>query len=213
MKAVAINRSPRKKMSTKIGNQMMMIRRAALNVALILLALVAWEVSAQPALPAMPIPGEEAALLSTIFSGNQQWEGIMPADTMGPGSPELPAQGNVVNMAVADKFWFVSDMEVSYGGPQPVMTWRGHLIIGWDESAQAYKGILADNLGIMVYLKGVVEGQKLVLTAEKPGIMMGQEVLARFTYDFSNPQSIRFLNEHQINGGPWNVFEEATLTR
>ena len=162
--------------------------------------------------PTLPTPGPETIQLATIFTGNWDWEGTLQPGALGPNSPALPSKGTIVNTSVADGFWFTSNMECSYGGVPAILTWKGHLVVGWNSGNRTYQGILVDNLGILVQFQGEIHGSTLVLTAEKPNVMNGSKILARFTYDFTDPSAIRFLNEHQINAGAWQVFEQAILS-
>jgi hypothetical protein len=160
---------------------------------------------------ALPPPGAEAAKLAKLFGVNGTWSGSMKPGAMGPNSPELPTAGTWKGHAVADGFWYICHMLVKIGDAKSGMTWKGSMIVGWDANAQTYRAVLADNLGILVIMRGEMTDAKFVLTSTEAETVMGQKTKARFTWDFSNPKAIQFTNEHQADGGPWRAFETETL--
>lgn len=154
---------------------------------------------------------EDAVKLAKLFGSKGTWSGIMTAGAMGPNTPELLTSGKLDGRAIADNFWYACDMDVKAGEGDTAFIWKGHLVIGWDKSAKGYKGILVDNLGILLVMEGQMSDTKFVLTSIEGGILNGRRVKARFTWDFSDWKSIQFINEHQIEGQPWKLFEEETI--
>jgi hypothetical protein len=159
----------------------------------------------------LPRPGEETSRLARLFRSGT-WKGRMVPGALGPGSPELPTRGTLNGQAVGDGWWFLCDIESTAGTGDKALTWKGHLVVGWDPSSNAYKGLLVDNVGMMVPLNGELTTAKFVLTSARPLPLLGTMTSARFTWDFSDPNEVKFTNEHQVNGGPWTLWEEETIT-
>jgi hypothetical protein len=159
----------------------------------------------------LPQPTAETLKLAQYFAGKGTWVGKMAAGAMGPGSPELPTKGKYECRAITDKFWYACDVESTAGTGKTAFTWKGHMIVGWDQNAKGYRLLLVDSIGMMVPMTGEFADTKFIATSKEALVMMGQPVKARFTWDFSDPKAPKLLNEHQVASGPWQVFEQETM--
>jgi hypothetical protein len=172
------------------------------------------EATAAPAAAAAPQvmkPSEETAKLAKLFGSKKAWSGKIAADGMGPGTPEMPTKGKMDCRAIADKFFYSCDMDVTTGSGKQKMTWKGHLVTGWDANAGAYKAHLIDNMGMMVSMDGALTDTTYQLTSTQEVPMMGQKMKIRFTWDWSDKKQVKYTNEHQVGDGAWQLFETEII--
>ncbi len=96
----------------------------------------------------MPVqPGPETEALRR-FLVDCTWAGDVEAGGMGPGSPAMTAIGRATVEWISDGIWAVSDLEQQqFVGGKEVLTWKAHLIAGWDFSAREYRASVADSNG------------------------------------------------------------------
>jgi hypothetical protein len=158
----------------------------------------------------IPRPGEPTEMLAKLFRSGE-WAGRMLPGAFGPGSPQMPTLGTLSCQRIADGWWFLCDIESTAGSGDIALTWKGHLVVGWDPSSKSYKALLVDNIGMMVPLNGELSARKFILTSVAPLPLMGRMTSARFTWDFSDLQSVKFTNEHRQEGGQWILWEEEKI--
>jgi hypothetical protein len=91
------------------------------------------------------------------------------------------------------------------------MTWKGHMVVGYDVNAKAYKATCVDNMGSLTNFDGMLEGTKFTLVTPTEVMMMGQMMKDRLTWDMADPKAIKFTDEHQVGGGNWTLIESTTM--
>src|SRR5207249_8200290 len=106
-------------------------------------------------------PGAEHKALQPFFGVNMSWTGKMMAGAMGPGSPEMPSKGKATCKAQYGGFSYVCDVEGTTGAGKQAMHWKGHFITAWDANAKSYRGFGADNMGMVMVMKGDLNGKKM----------------------------------------------------
>jgi hypothetical protein len=166
----------------------------------------------QDAAMMMPKPGAEMKAIAPIFGvGAASWKGDVKAGAMGPNSPATTSHGKVTLHSMFGGLWYACDVDETYGTGKTAMTWKGHMIIGWDTNAKAYKGGSVDNMGAMTSWDGSLDGTKFSLVTPNEIMMMGQMMKDRLTWDMADPKAIKFTDEHQMGGGDWMLVESATM--
>jgi len=176
------------------------------------LALAPSAARSQDASMAMPKPGAEMKAIAPIFGvGAATWKGDVSAGGMGPNSPATTSHGKVATHTMLGGLWYACDVEDTYGTGKEAMTWKGHMLVGWDSNAKAYKGSCVDNMGAMASFDGSLDGTKFTLVTPSEVMMMGQMMKDRLTWDMADPKAIKFTDEHQVSGGDWMVVESATM--
>lgn len=161
----------------------------------------------------MPVqPGPETEALRR-FLVDCTWAGDVEAGGMGPGSPAMTAIGRATVEWISDGIWAVSDLEQQqFVGGKEVLTWKAHLIAGWDFSAREYRASVADSNGNLGLYVGQIEGDRLTLTSMSEYMIWGQPTRLRFTWDVHGPGLMKWRNETSVKGGPWTLVEEYTMT-
>jgi hypothetical protein len=161
---------------------------------------------------APPKPGPETTALAP-FAANLAYSGTTKPGAMGPGSPEVPSKGTHKCKWTLDKLWLDCDIVDVSGTGKQAMTWKGHIILGWDFEAKAYHALVADSFGGSQLLSGKLgEDKKLVMTTVGDVTMMGQPFKYRITYDLSDPKAIKFTDERLIGKEKdWMLAEEAVM--
>ena len=160
--------------------------------------------TALDAVPRPITPGAEMAALLR-FHRDITWTGSISAGGMGPGTPEMTAQGSGTHTAVQDGRWVVGDyrQEQYLLDGTHVLTWQLHWVAGWDPALGEYRATVADCYGHAEVLRGWIDGDWLVFesTGDPP-------VRIRLTWDASDPATIVWRNETSTAGGPWSLIEE-----
>ena len=151
--------------------------------------------------------GDQADLRRLI--GDLEGAKVEPG-AMGPGSPATTSHGKVAGRSLLGGLWFACDVEDSYAG-KPPMTWKGHMVVGYDVTTKSYKASVVDNLGTLAAFDGTLEGTKFMLVTPSPVMMMGQMMKDRLSWDLADPKAIKFTDEHQLEGGEWTLVESATM--
>ena len=159
-----------------------------------------------------PKASPETQALAKLFARGGTWKGRAMPGALRPDSPEMPTVGRSTGKPVADGFWYDLDMEITIGSGESAITWKGHMIVGWNPNASSYQALLVDNLGIMVPLNCELTDTQFIATSERPLPLMGKLTSARFTWDFSDINQIKVTNEHQVDDGPWQLWEEEVIT-
>jgi hypothetical protein len=163
-------------------------------------------------LPAMPAPNAEADRLAAVLEMEATWAGWMCPGALGPSTPALSTTGTISGRKITGGFWYSYDIESTATAAHTALTWKGHLVLGWDPQARAYKGVLVDNIGMLVPLTAELSATTLVATGTQALPLLGRLTRPRFTWDFTDPAAIAFTNEHQVDGGPWELWEQETIT-
>jgi hypothetical protein len=161
----------------------------------------------QPAwVPPVATPGPETAVLAR-FHFDCTWTGTVEAGMMGPGSPRMEATGRATFAWTDDGLWLrgeFSQDQIADG--RLVLRWSAHYLVGWDPQATEYVAFMADNCGHAGFMRGFVDGDRMVLTT--PG---ADPVTFRISWDASNPVAVRWKDEVSVGGGPWQLIEQYTM--
>jgi hypothetical protein len=160
---------------------------------------------------AMPTAGPEVKALAPIFETGGTWKGKMEAGAMGPESKETVTHGKAVSRPILGGLWYACDVEDNAGTGKDAMSWKGHILVGYDLTSKSYKAACVDNMGTITMFDGRLEGSKFVLETPNEVMMMGTMMKDRLTWDFSNPKAIQFTDEHMVSGGDWQLAESATM--
>jgi hypothetical protein len=151
-------------------------------------------------------PGPETAAL-TRFHFDCTWTGTVEAGMMGPGSPRMEATGQATFAWTDDGLWlrgeFAQD-QVAEG--RLVLKWSAHYLVGWDPQARDYVAFMADNCGHAGFMRGFIDGDRMVLTT--PG---SDPAKFRITWDVTEPGAALWKDEISVEGGPWQLIEEYTM--
>jgi hypothetical protein len=148
-----------------------------------------------------PKPGPETEALKP-FVHNITSTGTVAAGSMG-SNPELPTKGKATCHWTVANFWAMCDIEETTGTGKTAMKWIGHWMFGYDLMAKGYRGVMLDNMGSMVPMKGTLEGTKL--TWESMNDMKGPPGMPtkiRFAMDAADPKNIKFTEDGMV-GGKW----------
>ena len=166
---------------------------------------------AKGAMMMMPKAGPEAKALAPVFGIDAAWTGNVEAGAMGPDSQEMTSHGTATGHAILGGMWYTCDVVDTYGASKDAMTWKGHMLVGYDMAAKAYRASCVDNMGALMMFNGTMEGDKFVLETPTEVMMMGQMMKDRLTWDMSDPKAVKFTDEHQSGGGDWKLVESATM--
>jgi hypothetical protein len=160
----------------------------------------AWE-------PPVITPGPETVALAR-FHWDCTWSGTVEPNMMGPGSPRMSATGRATFAWTDDGLWlrgeFTQDQLV---GDRPVLTWKAHYLVGWDPRARGYVAFLADNCGHAGFMRGRIDGNRMILATAGDG-----PVAFRITWDLSVPEAPTWIDEVSVDGGPWQLVEQYVLS-
>lgn len=80
--------------------------------------------------------GPEMAALHRFFR-DCTWKGNIVEGGMGPGTPEMAAEGRGTHTTIQDGLWIVGDYEQDQLLPDGtfVLKWQLHWVVGWDPDA------------------------------------------------------------------------------
>jgi len=157
-----------------------------------------------------PKAGPETKALERFYpEGKVTWTGAVKAGGMGPGSPEMPAEGKGTLKWIMDGLWVVCDFEQDqYIAGQKAITWKAHWVAGWDFAAQEYRAVAFDSNGRSGLFRGKIKGNKLTWESMSDMTIMGQSIKLRFIQDPTDPKAVIWINERSVNDGPWELVEE-----
>jgi hypothetical protein len=152
-----------------------------------------------------PIPvGPEMQALRR-FHPDITWSGTIRAGGMGPGTPEMTAEGKGTHHVIQDGRWIVGEYEQEQRLRDGtfVLKWELHWVVGWDPLAREYRATAADNYGHTEVMRGHIDGDQLIFETigETP-------VRLRMTWDVSRPGDMRWRNEMVVGDGEWFLIEE-----
>ncbi len=161
----------------------------------------------------MPKPTAETKALA-FLNGTLTLKGMTKEGAMAPGSPALATKGKHACKWTADKFWLDCDVEDTQGTGKTAMTWKGHMMTGWDMGAKTYRTVGVDNMGGSFVMNGKLDGNKLTLeTINDINTPDGKPMKIRITFDNTDTKNIKFTDERSVAGAPMTVVEEATLSK
>jgi len=156
------------------------------------------------AVPHPIIAGTEMAELQRFFR-DCTWKGTIAEGGMGPGTPEMIAEGRGMHKAVQDGLWIVGEYEQDQYllDGTFVLKWQLHWVVGWDPDAAEYRGTYADDYGHAGVMRGRLEGD--ILSFETIG---DGPVSQRMIWNLTDPDVMRWRNEISVNGAPFSLVEE-----
>ncbi len=158
----------------------------------------------------MTKPGAESAAIAKFFAGTATWNGKVSAGAMGQNSPEMTSKGQAVGKQILGGWWYATDVQDMVGTGKDAMTWKGHMVVGWDGGAKAYKAYSVDNLGSSAAWTGTLDGDKFVLETDQPVMQMGMSMKDRLTWVLNGDGTANFTDEHQMAGSSdWVMFESG----
>jgi hypothetical protein len=173
-----------------------------------LLALPATAFAEEPMKPKL---GAETRAIEPL-AHDGKIKGKILANAMKEGQPELPVAGTSSCKWTNDNLWLQCDVKETIGAGKEAMPWRGTLFLGWDFGGQEYRATGVDTNGSSMFMKGDVEGNKLILTSVAEQMMHGKMTKFRMTYDWSDPKAITLTNECSQEGKDFKVVQESVLT-
>ncbi|HEY3451453.1 MAG TPA: DUF1579 family protein [Myxococcales bacterium] len=155
----------------------------------------------------------QAQAIAPIFSNPVAWRGEVPAGVMGPNAPATTSQGTANCSPILQGAWYTCEVNDKMGSGTNASNWMGHMVVGYDATANSYKGVMIDNMGTgLETLDGTLTGKKFTLTTTAPVMMMGQSQKQRLSFDYTDPNNIQFTDERQYAGQQgWVLNEKATL--
>ena len=159
----------------------------------------------------LPSVGPEAKALAPLFGVDASWVGKLEAGAMGPDSKEMTSRGRAMGHPILRGMWYACDVVDTFGSGRNAMTWKGHMLVGYDMTAKAYRASTVDNMGALTTFNGTMDGHKFMLETPTEVMMMGQMMKDRLSWDMSEPNAIKFKDEHQVAGGDWKLIESATM--
>jgi uncharacterized protein DUF1579 len=160
------------------------------------------------AVPRPITPGPQMAALARFYP-DVTWKGTIAAGGMGPGTPQMTADGQGIHRTIQDGRWIVgtySQEQYLLDGTH-VLTWQLHWVVGWDPTREEYRATHADNYGHAGVMRGHIDGDRLVFESED-----AEAVRLRMVWDASDPADITWRNEASVGGGPWTLIETYHMT-
>ena len=161
-----------------------------------------------PQLPRSALAGPEMTALAPFYR-DWTWTGLIEANGMGPGSPEMIGTGRATCRLTQDGLWYACDFEQDQrlADGTFVLRWQLHWVTGWDAPHGEYRASSADNNGpnLAIY-RGRLDGARLVyesLQDELPRI--------RLTWVLTDPDHCTWRNEFTIDGQTWSLIEEYDM--
>jgi hypothetical protein len=133
------------------------------------------------------------------------WKGTIAEGGIGPGTPEMPAEGRGVHTSIRDGRWIVAKYEQEQYLPDGtfVLQWKLHWVVGWDPDAGEYRGLHADNYGHAGVMRGLLEGDVLTFETTDDG-----PVQQRMVWRATGADAVTWRNEISFDGGPFSLVEE-----
>src|SRR4051794_36636773 len=145
--------------------------------------------------PPQVAPGPEMEALAPFFY-NCSWTGTVYANMQGAGSPEMQAAGGMTCRPIIDGLWIACDgYPDQFANGELRLTWKLHLVVGWDGTAREYRAVLVDSNGTATLLRGKLVGSRLVMTPAGAVQAAGQTGMIRVVWDATDPVAIRWTNE------------------
>jgi uncharacterized protein DUF1579 len=167
--------------------------------------------AARPEAMTAPTPGEESKALARFFAKGGTWEGHVYANAMGPGSPETTSRGKAVTHPLYGGFWYACDVEDAVGAGKDAMTWKGHMLVGYDMGEKRYRSVTTDNMGGFYVMDGTLEGDTFTLVTPAPVMMMGQMMNDRLSWTANADGTVSFKDEHKVGDADWMTCETSVM--
>ncbi len=156
-------------------------------------------------------PGPETRALLPI-AADMTWTGkMMHTDATREGTQEMRTQGKADCKWSVDNLWLSCDVQSTAGQGGEAKTMRGRADIGYDYQAQEYRATMINNMGSAMLMTGQIEGNKLSLTSALPQMIDGEPCKNRLTWDWSNPNAIKFTVEQSKGNEGFRLIEEASM--
>lgn len=150
----------------------------------------------------MPRPGAAHQKLEALVGSWIAEEQIHPSPWDPAGGP---AKGRVENRLALDGFVVVQDYVQRRNGE---VNFQGHGVFRYDAAASEYQLHWFDSMGQQPSVfRGTFEGQVLSLQTSVGG---GH---TRATWDFSEPDRVRYQMEISGDGEQWQVFSDGDYRR
>ncbi|HEX9101314.1 MAG TPA: hypothetical protein VF997_03885, partial [Polyangia bacterium] len=123
---------------------------------------------------------------------------------VGPDGKEMPEKGKQTCKWLPGNMWASCDIDMTAGTGKTAMKWMGHLVMGYDTMAKAYRAVMTDNMGMMGRMKGTLDGKKMVWESmdEMKGGPPGMPSKERVTDDATDPKVEKMTFEGWM-GGKW----------
>jgi Protein of unknown function (DUF1579) len=143
------------------------------------------------------------------FYPDVSWTGTIAAGGMGPGTPQMTAQGRGTHELIQGGRWIVGTYSQEQYLPDGthVLTWQLHWVVGWDPSRDEYRGTLADCYGHADVMHGRIDGDRLIFETASDA-----PVRLRLTWEAADPANIMWHNEAFIDGKTWTLIETYHMT-
>jgi hypothetical protein len=85
--------------------------------------------------------------------------------------------------------------------------------LGWDVEAKTYWYVGFDTEGGTYFMPGRLVGSKFIFESSDYRISQGIQQKFRFTWDFSDPEAVTFVQDNLVKGEPaWKPFEISIYT-
>jgi hypothetical protein len=152
-----------------------------------------------------PIPAGPEMEALRRFHPDITWSGTIREGGMGPGTPEMIAQGKGTHNEIQGGRWIVGSYEQKQRllDGTFVLKWELHWVAGWDPLAREYRATVADCYGHAQVMRGHIRDDLLIFET------MGESpVRLRLTWDLSRPGDMRWRNEMAVGDGEWSLIEE-----
>jgi hypothetical protein len=161
--------------------------------------------------PRQVTPGPEMQALARFFY-DCTWTGKVYANMQGTGSPEMEAAGGMQRQPLMDGLWIAGDgYQDQFVDGKKLLTWKLHMVAGWDAIAREYRAVLVDSNGTATLLRGAIDGARLVMTPVGTVATAGQMGTLRLVWDATDPQAVVWRNEASVDGGPWMLIEDYVM--
>ncbi len=143
----------------------------------------------------MPKPGPEQDALKPFVKN-----GTLTGSHIGPDGKEMASKGKQTCKWLPGNMWAACDIDETTGTGKTAMHWMGHLVFGYDTVAKAYRGYMADNMGMSSRMKGALDGTKMVWESMDEVKVPGMPSKERVTEDVSDPKVDKITFEGWMNG-------------
>jgi hypothetical protein len=155
-------------------------------------------------------PSAESTALSPFFAAGGSWTGRIPAGARGPDSPETTSLGKAVCRELYGGFWYLCEMQDVIGTSEASITWKRHLLVGFDPALNAYRAMMVDNEGTMTLYEGELEERRFVLETPEAVLMMGQMMRQRLIWERREDGALVFTDQRQpAEDQKWRTFESG----
>jgi len=197
-----------------------MARTSVLTTAVVGALLACGAAMAQDA-PAGPKPGPEIEALK-MLARDWTFQTHIAEGMMWKGAPSAPAHGVWKCDWIMGGLWASCDMDDVLGpvkdGKGPLakggtLPWKGQMFAGWDVEEKVYRMIGVDSEAGAYDWIGRKVGDKFVFVSKDYRTSQGLQQKFRFTWDFANPNAVKFSQENQYKGETlWRPFEIGVYT-